>query len=195
MRDFTDRGYANPAREVTQKTLREHWVMAVIQDDMAFSQAEREGLKRFLTFALPQMAIPSHQTIRRDLDILHGKLALVLTQIIKVSTQPRIHCIAPYYISRTVLLRLRVVATSGQAEAQCIHTAALSYGLSARIGLCASMSWILLRWMETTLGKHPERPSFRRYGNKVLQRSSVRWFRQPCNCSCLFNTLRSCPYI
>lgn len=84
LRGFTDRGYANPAREVTQKTLREHWVMAVIQDDMAFSQAEREGLKRFLTFSIPQMVIPSHQTIRRDLDILHGKLALILKDTLKV---------------------------------------------------------------------------------------------------------------
>lgn len=75
MSNFSARGLENPAKTVTKRGVREKWVMGIIEDDLPYSLGEKAGMKKFHSYVLPKgLSIPSHQTVRRDLDVLYEKL-------------------------------------------------------------------------------------------------------------------------
>jgi len=75
MKSFSARGLENPTKSVTKRGFREKWVMGIIEDDSPYSLGEKSGMKKVLDYILPKGIIaPSHQTVRRDLDVLYEKL-------------------------------------------------------------------------------------------------------------------------
>ena len=75
MQSFSARGLENPAKSVTKRGFREKWVMGIIEDDSPYSLGEKSGMKKVLDYILPKgLTVPSHQTVRRDLDVLYDKL-------------------------------------------------------------------------------------------------------------------------
>lgn len=90
MADFIQRGIDNPAKTVTNRSYRKHLVEAIVQDDLAFSVAEKGGTLKLLTHLVPRgvkARIP-HQTVRRDIDALHKALRKKLNELIKVPSSP-----------------------------------------------------------------------------------------------------------
>jgi hypothetical protein len=86
MSDFIRRGVEKPARVVTNSSYRKHLVEAIVEDDLAFSVAEKGGTLRLLTHLVPRgvKARVPHQTVRRDIDALHGALKSKLRELLKV---------------------------------------------------------------------------------------------------------------
>jgi hypothetical protein len=85
MDSFSARGLQNPAKTVTGKGFREHLVKGIIQDDLPYSLGEKEGMKKLFDYLLPRgITCPSHQTVRRDLDILYDKLDEKLNKELQV---------------------------------------------------------------------------------------------------------------
>jgi hypothetical protein len=83
---FAKRGFENPAHKVTKKGWREQFVKGLIRDDMAFRLGEGDGMKDLFTYLLPKgFTVPSHQTVRRDLDLLYTQLDNKVTARIHVS--------------------------------------------------------------------------------------------------------------
>lgn len=75
MDSFSARGLENPAKSITKKGFREKWVMGIIKDDSPYSLGEKSGMKKVLAYILPKgLSAPSHQMVRRDLDVLYEKL-------------------------------------------------------------------------------------------------------------------------
>jgi hypothetical protein len=76
MDGFIARGLQNPAKpQVTSRGFQEHLVKGIIEDDHAYSLGEKPGMKKVFAYLLPRgMSAPSHQTVRRDLDVLWEKL-------------------------------------------------------------------------------------------------------------------------
>ncbi|KAF8194728.1 hypothetical protein K438DRAFT_2127928 [Mycena galopus ATCC 62051] len=86
MSDFIRCGVENPAKAVTNSSYRKHLVEAIVEDDLAFSVAEKGGMLRLLTHLVPRgvkTRVP-HQTVQRDIDALHGALKLRLRELLKV---------------------------------------------------------------------------------------------------------------
>lgn len=85
MHGFTQGGFEHPAQKVTKKGWREHFVKAIIRDDLAFRLGEGAGMMDLLTYILPRgYSIPSHQTVRRDLDLLYCQLDTKVDDMIEV---------------------------------------------------------------------------------------------------------------
>jgi hypothetical protein len=86
MSDFVRRGVENPAKVVTNSSYRKHLVEAIVEDDLAFSIAEKGGTLRLFTHLVPRgvKARVPHQTVRRDIDALHGALKSKLRELLKV---------------------------------------------------------------------------------------------------------------
>ncbi|KIM83528.1 hypothetical protein PILCRDRAFT_6949 [Piloderma croceum F 1598] len=75
MDGFSACGIDNPAKAVTGKGFREHLVKGIIEDDLPYSLGEKAGMLKLFEYVLPRgIATPSHQTVRRDLDILYEQL-------------------------------------------------------------------------------------------------------------------------
>jgi hypothetical protein len=73
MEDFSACGLANPPKTVTQKGFREHLVMGLVEDDLPYSLGEKQGMQKLFAYLVPQgVVVPSHQTVQRDIDLLHG---------------------------------------------------------------------------------------------------------------------------
>ena len=86
MEDFSARGLANPAKTVTQKGFREHLVMGLVEDDLPYSLGEKQGMRKLFAYLVPQgVVVPSHQTVRRDIDLLHVDLNTKLNERLQVS--------------------------------------------------------------------------------------------------------------
>ncbi|KAK6988651.1 reverse transcriptase-RNase H-integrase [Favolaschia claudopus] len=87
MQGFIQRGIDNPAKSVTQRTYRQHLVQAIVQDDLAFRLTENEGIYKLLVHILPAKikARVSHQTVARDLAVLHQALDKKLETMIKMN--------------------------------------------------------------------------------------------------------------
>lgn len=83
---FIQRGIDNPAKVVTNTSYRQHLVEAIVEDDLAFSIAEKGGTLKLLQHLAPRgvTARVPHQTVRRDLEKLHGALEAELKRRIKV---------------------------------------------------------------------------------------------------------------
>jgi hypothetical protein len=87
MDGFSARGIDNPAKAVTSKGFREYLVKGIIEDDLPYSLGEKAGMSKLFEYVLPRgITTPSHQTVRRDLDILYEKLNEKLNKELKVST-------------------------------------------------------------------------------------------------------------
>jgi NAD(P)H-flavin reductase len=86
MDGFIARGLQNPVKsQVTSQGFREHLVKGIIEDDHAYSLGEKPGMKKVFAYLLPRgISAPSHQTVRRDLDVLWEKLNIRLTRELKV---------------------------------------------------------------------------------------------------------------
>ena len=85
MEGFVARGAANPEKTVTQRGFREHLMKGIIQDDLPYSLGEKPVMQKLLHYLLPcGFTIPSHQTVRRDLDKLYSILNNKLNTIMKV---------------------------------------------------------------------------------------------------------------
>ncbi|KAJ7125960.1 hypothetical protein C8R44DRAFT_874357 [Mycena epipterygia] len=86
MSDFIRRGVENPAKAVTNGSYRRHLVEAIVEDDLAFSVAEKGGMLRLLNHLVPRgvNARVSHQTVRRNLDDLYKALQTKLRDMLKV---------------------------------------------------------------------------------------------------------------
>jgi hypothetical protein len=88
MANFSARGLENPAKSVTKKGFREKWVMGIIEDDLPYSLGEKVGMKKVLAYILPRsLSAPSHQTVRRDLDILYQRLDDKVNKELQVGSQ------------------------------------------------------------------------------------------------------------
>ena len=86
MQDFTTRGYENPEKTVTKKGFRELLVKGIIEDDLPYSLGEKSGMSKLFKYLLPYgFAVPSHQTVWRDLDTLYEKLSSKVDQELQVS--------------------------------------------------------------------------------------------------------------
>jgi len=86
MQDFGLHGCDNPEKQVTRKGFREFMVKGIVEDDLPYSLGEKGGMSKLFEYILPHgFAIPSHQTVRRDLDILYEKLNDKINQQLKVS--------------------------------------------------------------------------------------------------------------
>jgi hypothetical protein len=82
---FKARGLQNPAKVVTSKGFREHLVKGIIADDLPYSLGEKPGMSKLFGYLLPYgMLTPSHQTVRRDLDLLYNELDERLNKILQV---------------------------------------------------------------------------------------------------------------
>jgi hypothetical protein len=85
MDNFSARGLQNPAKVVTNKGFREHLVKGLIEDDLPYSLGEKAGMRKLFTYVLPRsISCPSHQTVRRDLDILYGKVDAKVNHTLQV---------------------------------------------------------------------------------------------------------------
>src|SRR5882762_8483265 len=92
MDHFSARGLQNPEKTVTSKGFREQLVKGIIEDDLPYSLGEKSGMLKLFDYLLPRgISTPSHQTVRRDLDILYGKLDDKLNQRLKVCTISILH--------------------------------------------------------------------------------------------------------
>lgn len=95
LKTFIDRGIANPAKTFSKAGFRERLVKAIVLDDHPFTFAEGKGTKELLEYTVPiRTELPSHQTVRRDVDKLYDALSEELSELIKVSfefcaTSPR----------------------------------------------------------------------------------------------------------
>jgi hypothetical protein len=75
MQNFSACGLENPTKSVTKRGFCEKWVMGIIKDNSPYSLGEKSGMKKVLNYILPKgLTAPSHQTVRRDLDVLYKKL-------------------------------------------------------------------------------------------------------------------------
>jgi hypothetical protein len=82
---FAARGLENPEKQVTKRGFREHLVKAIIEDDLSYSLGEKPGMKKLFTYVLPRgFAIASHQTVRRDLDLLYEQLSTKINLLMQV---------------------------------------------------------------------------------------------------------------
>jgi len=87
MDHFTACGLQNPERTVTSKGFCERLVKGIIEDDLPYSLGEKSGMLKLFDYLLPRgISTPSHQTVRRDLDILYDKLDMELNQRLMVCT-------------------------------------------------------------------------------------------------------------
>jgi len=92
MDHFSAHGLQNPEKTVTSKGFRERLVKGIIEDDLPYSLGEKSGMSKLFDYLLPRgISTPSHQTVRRDLDILYGKLDDKLNQRLKVCTISILH--------------------------------------------------------------------------------------------------------
>jgi hypothetical protein len=92
MDNFSARGLQNPAKTVTSKGFRERLVKGIIEDDLPYSLGEKPGMSKVFDYVLPRgIPTPSHQTVRRDLDILYEKLDEKLNEQLQVRHSHSIH--------------------------------------------------------------------------------------------------------
>ena len=57
----------------------------IVKDDLPYSLGEKSGMSKLFNYLLPcGISTPSHQTVRRDLDVLYDKLDDKLNQRLKV---------------------------------------------------------------------------------------------------------------
>jgi hypothetical protein len=76
MQGFAARGLENPEKTVTRKGFRELLVKGLVEDDLPYSLGEKSGMGKLFTYLLPYgFSIPSHHTVRRDLDILYDSMS------------------------------------------------------------------------------------------------------------------------
>jgi hypothetical protein len=78
-------GRDNPEKKVTRKGFCEHIVKGIVEDDLPYSLGEKMGMKQLFEYVLPYgYAVPRHQTVRHDLDILYEKLDERINKQLKV---------------------------------------------------------------------------------------------------------------
>jgi hypothetical protein len=98
MEHFSAWGLQNPAKEVTSKGFRECLVKGIIEDDLPYLFGEKAGMLKLFKYLLPHgISTPSHQTIRRDLDVLYEKLDEKLTN------QLQVHEVKSYHICKLII--------------------------------------------------------------------------------------------
>ena len=86
MKDFSVCGHDNPEKIVTRKGFHEFMVKGIVEDNLPYSLGKKGGMSKLFEYLLPRsFAIPSHQTIQCDLDILYEKLDNKLNEQLKVS--------------------------------------------------------------------------------------------------------------
>jgi hypothetical protein len=86
MHSFAQQGFDHPAQRVTKKGWREQFVKAIICDDLVFQLGEGDGIKDVFMYILPGgYTIPTHQTVRCNLDLLYDQLDRRVNGMIKVS--------------------------------------------------------------------------------------------------------------
>ena len=87
MDHFTARGLQNPERTVISKGFHKRLVKGIIEDDLPYSLGKKSGMSELFDYLLPRgISTPSHQTVRRDLDILYDKLDMELNRRLMVHT-------------------------------------------------------------------------------------------------------------
>lgn len=87
MADFGQRGLDNPEKKATRKGFREFMVKGIVEDDLPYLLGKKGGMSKLFEYVLLRsFTIPSHQTVRCDLDILYEKLNAKINTQLKVST-------------------------------------------------------------------------------------------------------------
>ena len=87
MQDFGQRGLDNPEKKVTRKGFHEFMVKGIVEDDLSYSLGGKGSMSKLFEYVLPcGFAVPSHQTVRHDLDILYEKLNTKVNTQLKVNT-------------------------------------------------------------------------------------------------------------
>jgi hypothetical protein len=82
---FKAQGLQNPAKVVMSKGFWEYLVKGIIEDDLPYSLGEKPGMSKLFGYLLSYgMSTPSHQTVRRDLDVLYSELDEKLNKILQV---------------------------------------------------------------------------------------------------------------
>jgi hypothetical protein len=82
--DFTQKGIQNPQQLYTKTLFRERFVKAVIRDDLPFRFGEGKGIIDLFKIFPEKPDLPSHQTVRRNLDMLHASISTSITNEIMV---------------------------------------------------------------------------------------------------------------
>lgn len=85
LKGYITRGFENPAKEFSKREFRQRLSKAIIRDDEPFTFCEGAGMQDLFEYILPpNVRLPSHQTIQRDLDKLYEAISLKVTATIKV---------------------------------------------------------------------------------------------------------------
>lgn len=123
------RAIENPQREeVTQKTFRERYVKALVEDDLPFGFGHKGGMKKLFHFVLPkEITVPSASTVSRDLVRLWTAVDANLTKEIRVRTSMSLSTLAHVSnVFRCSTLAWLLRATSGRPRAVFLALAAWS---------------------------------------------------------------------
>lgn len=87
LKGYVTRGVENPAKEFSKREFRQRLSKAIIRDDESFTFCEGAGMQDLFEYILPpNVRLPSHQTVRRDLDKLYEAISLKVTATMKVLT-------------------------------------------------------------------------------------------------------------
>jgi hypothetical protein len=71
LQSYTQHGLENPAKEVTRRGWRQHFVKGIVKYDLPFSLGEKGGMKKLFTYVLPHgYTIPGHTTVQHGLTLL-----------------------------------------------------------------------------------------------------------------------------
>jgi len=101
-------------------------VKGIVEDDLPYSLGEKSGMSKLFNYLLPRgILTPSHQTVRRDLDVLYDKLDDKLNQRLKVHIVFAVYylhtLIYLFSIHSQIALRLRLQVIYGQAKTLSTH--------------------------------------------------------------------------
>ena len=87
----------------------------IIEDDLPYSLGEKVGMSKLFEYLLPHgISTPSHQTVRRDLDMLYGNLDEKLNSQLQVGVLLPLCCMCKLipYVLVIQSNRLKIVIAS-----------------------------------------------------------------------------------
>lgn len=82
-----------PPTRLSQTVFRATLIQGVVRDSFPLTFGEGEGMKQVFSLVNPLAKLPSHQTMRRDLDKLYGILSDRVTHVMKVRQFSLIYCL------------------------------------------------------------------------------------------------------
>ncbi|KAG8939615.1 hypothetical protein FRC04_006117 [Tulasnella sp. 424] len=72
--DFTVQGKIAPAQKFTKEGFRTAFIKGVVEDGLPFTFGEGRGMKKLFEYSLPEVSLPNHMSVRRELDVLYTAL-------------------------------------------------------------------------------------------------------------------------